>query len=103
MAPLGMSTTPPENNVPVFEFLLSDASADITGQVVRIDGPQLGLCTHPGILMPLLHDEHWTYETVCEAFRRELAGRQVPPGIFGVEAKILPNPSAFWSTTPKSS
>jgi NAD(P)-dependent dehydrogenase (short-subunit alcohol dehydrogenase family) len=91
---------PPENNTPVVEFLLSDASAGVTGQVIRSDGPQLALCTHPGILMPILRNEHWTFESVCEAFARDLANRQPPPGIVGMEVTITPNPSDFWSRVP---
>jgi len=88
---------PADNNTPVVEFLLSDASSNVTGQVVRIDGPQLALCAHPGVLMPLLTNEHWTYESVAAAFEKDLAKRQLPVGILGMKVETMPNPSAYWA------
>jgi NAD(P)-dependent dehydrogenase (short-subunit alcohol dehydrogenase family) len=99
--PIGNSP-PAENNSPVVEFLLSDAAAGITGQLVRIDGAQLALCTHPGIQMPLLRNERWSFETVREAFATDLAKRQVPLGIVGMRvAETVDNPSDLWKSRAK--
>jgi NAD(P)-dependent dehydrogenase (short-subunit alcohol dehydrogenase family) len=88
---------PPRNNTPIVEFLLSDASIGVTGQVLRSDGPQIALCTHPGVLLPILTDDHWTYESLADAFAKQFAHRQLPVGIVGMEVKTSPNPSHFWS------
>jgi hypothetical protein len=97
--PLRTPDIAPEANAPVVEYLLSDASAGVTGQVVRIDGRQLGLCTHPAILTPLLEAERWTFEAVREAFDRDLRHRQLPLGVTGMEVAVTGNPSAFWAGT----
>jgi NAD(P)-dependent dehydrogenase (short-subunit alcohol dehydrogenase family) len=101
--PVGKSP-PAENNSPVIEFLLSDASAGMTGQIVRIDGAQLALCTHPGILMPILRNEHWTFEAVRDAFAADLARRQLPLGIVGINvADTVANPSDLWKARASGS
>ena len=89
---------PPENNTPVVEFLLSDASIGVSGQVIRVDGPQLALCTHPAILLPTINSEGWTFDSVREAFARDLAKRQLPSGIVGMQGTVTHNPSGFWRT-----
>jgi hypothetical protein len=99
-APLGAPASPAESIAPVVDFLLCDRSARVTGQVVRIDGRQLGLCTHPGILTPLLEADAWSFQGVCAAFEGELSGRLQPAGITGMEVAITPNPSAFWRRSP---
>jgi NAD(P)-dependent dehydrogenase (short-subunit alcohol dehydrogenase family) len=72
---------PPEVNAPAVVYLLSDAAAGVTGQVVRIDGEELSLMTHPAVLEPVLHDPQWTVEKVAEAFATDLADRQQRTGL----------------------
>jgi NAD(P)-dependent dehydrogenase (short-subunit alcohol dehydrogenase family) len=72
---------PPEVNGPVVAYLLSDRSAHLNGQVVRIDGPELSLLRHPGILEPSLRRDHWTFEDVCSAFETQLSGMIEPLGM----------------------
>lgn len=69
------SLPPAEANAPVVAYLLSDAAAAITGQVVRIANRQLSLVSHPMIAAPVLEDD-WTFDKVAAAFDRELAARQ---------------------------
>ena len=72
----------PEVNAPVAVFLLSDAAADVKGQIVRIDGPSLSLVAHPVVLDPVLHDAGgWTIDGVEDAFRTTFMARQVPTGM----------------------
>lgn len=68
-------------NVPVYEYLLSDASRDVNGQVVRMNGLELSLCTHPQVMAPVLSQPAWTAELVEEAFRSTLHAVQAPLGM----------------------
>lgn len=86
---------PPEVNAPVACYLLSDASAGVTGQVVRIEGRNLSLTTHPGILLPVLVDD-WDVDRIAEAFRSDLAARQFPAGTVGMSVEIGGNASRTW-------
>lgn len=80
------TTLPPADvNAPVIAYLLSDASAGINGQVVRIAGRQLSLVTHPMIASPVLEGD-WTYEKVVEAFATTLSARQQTLGLAFAEA-----------------
>lgn len=79
---------PAEANVPVACFLLSDEASRINGQVVRIEGRLLSLMTHPAVLVPVLERDEWTFEAVCEAFRSNLAQRQLPTGVVGLRAEV---------------
>jgi NAD(P)-dependent dehydrogenase (short-subunit alcohol dehydrogenase family) len=62
----------PEQNAPVVLFLLSDQSAAVHGQVVRIQGQELSLMRKPEIVQPVLHRDAWTVEGVAQAFAHEL-------------------------------
>ena len=76
---------PPEANAPAICYLLSDAAADVHGQVVRIDGGVLALMTHPAIIAPVQTREAWTVDAVAEAFAADLAHRQQKLGVVQVE------------------
>jgi len=67
-------------NAPVIAFLLSDRSAGINGQIVRIAGDELSFVTHPLIAKPVLKGR-WDDDAVADAFRDALAGRQQPLGL----------------------
>lgn len=59
-------------------FLVSDASASITGQVVRFDGRTLSLMRRPGVMAESAWTrEAWSVEDVEEAFRSSLASMLV--------------------------
>ncbi|WP_243408099.1 SDR family NAD(P)-dependent oxidoreductase [Frankia canadensis] len=97
--PLYPGTQPEaEANTPAVVFLLSDAAADVTGQVVRIEGSQLALMSHPCVLLPFPTRENgWTAEEVQAAFATDLAARQQPLGIHGLVGEIKGISSVFWS------
>ncbi len=80
------SMPPPEANTPVVEFLLSDLSRNVTGQLVRIDKGELQLYTHPALLLPAISRPTWTAETIAEAFQTAFHDRLIPCGIVGMES-----------------
>jgi NAD(P)-dependent dehydrogenase (short-subunit alcohol dehydrogenase family) len=63
---------PPAANAPLAVYLLSELSAALTGQVLRITGGELMLCTGPALLDPVVRREGWTVETVAEAVETRL-------------------------------
>jgi NAD(P)-dependent dehydrogenase (short-subunit alcohol dehydrogenase family) len=79
---LAIAHLTPEQNAPVVIFLLSDRSAGVHGQVVRIQGPALSLMRRPEIVQPILQREAWTVATVADAFAHELRDQlqSVTPG-----------------------
>jgi NAD(P)-dependent dehydrogenase (short-subunit alcohol dehydrogenase family) len=70
-----------ESNAPAVVYLLSDASAAVNGQVVRIDGDELSLMSHPTVLGKGLRNPQWTVEDVARAFSTELAAQAQPLGL----------------------
>ena len=94
----------PEANAPVAVFLLSDASARITGQIVRIEGSDLALVAHPVVLEPVLStDGLWTPDGVARAFEDRLGRVLVPVGMGPLlRAEYLSGGSAFWDGTPEA-
>jgi NAD(P)-dependent dehydrogenase (short-subunit alcohol dehydrogenase family) len=89
---------PPEANAPVVEYLLSDRSIGINGQIVRIDRDELALYAHPAIQMPSVRgDGHgWTLDSVADVFDRDLRQRLVPCGILGTTGRAVPLDSGLW-------
>jgi NAD(P)-dependent dehydrogenase (short-subunit alcohol dehydrogenase family) len=73
---------PAEQNAPAVVYLLSDLSASVHGQVVRMDGTELSLIRHPAVIGDGLNDPEWTVEAVAAAFTGELAGCVQPLGLF---------------------
>lgn len=75
------TTLPPADvNAPVVAFLLSDRSAAINGQIVRIAGSELSFVTHPMIAEPVLKGQ-WDDEAVAAAFDGALGSRQQKLGL----------------------
>ncbi|MEU7815141.1 SDR family NAD(P)-dependent oxidoreductase [Pseudonocardia sp. NPDC049154] len=93
-----------ESNAGTVAFLLSDRAADVTGQLVRIEGTQLALMTHPCVLLPLSTRESWPAEAVADAFAEDLGKRQQPTGIRGLShGEVGGVPSVFWSDESEES
>jgi hypothetical protein len=90
---------PPETNSPVVEYLLSDLSVRVNGQLVRIDKGELQLHTPPALLVPPVVRAGWTVQDVAEAFDHELRDRQVPCGIRGMKDLPVELTSGFWTRT----
>lgn len=83
--PLPDFVPPASANAGAICYLLSDASAAIHGQVVRIDGSVLALMTHPAIIAPVMTRDEWTPDAVADAFTENLAARQQGLGVVQVE------------------
>ena len=88
---------PPEANAPVVEYLLSDLATDVTGQIVRIEGKELSLVSHPGVALPILErNAGWDIASVADAFTRELGKRQFPTGVVGLNVQPSPIVKKAW-------
>ncbi|MTD15974.1 SDR family NAD(P)-dependent oxidoreductase [Nakamurella sp. YIM 132087] len=58
-----------EEIAPLVVHLVSDASADLTGQVFSFDGRHLGVWSHPETTSVAHRPSGWTADGVAEAFR----------------------------------
>jgi NAD(P)-dependent dehydrogenase (short-subunit alcohol dehydrogenase family) len=86
----------PEVNAPVVIYLLSDAAAGLTGQIVRIERNQLAIVAHPAVREPVLTGD-WTVANVDRAFAETLEEYAVPVGMAPLlRAEYLSGASAFW-------
>ena len=63
---------PPERVAPLVTYLLSDLSAGVTGQVLRLADGHLHTVRQPAIIRPVLHREVWTPEEIAAAVDGEL-------------------------------
>ena len=91
----------PSANVGAFIYLLSDASAAITGQILRVEGGALSLMNHPSIAVPVLERDAWTYEAVREAFSTAFKGRLAPVGVAAIDARPAGTGSQIWKKAPE--
>jgi NAD(P)-dependent dehydrogenase (short-subunit alcohol dehydrogenase family) len=70
-----------EDNAAVVCFLLSDASNDLTGQVVRVDRGLVSVMAHPLVAEPRVPLSEWTVDSIAEAFRTTLNANLQPTGV----------------------
>lgn len=96
MSPADPLNQPPEANSPVVEYLLSDLSTHVNGQIVRIDREELHLYAHPALLLPPAVRPGWSAETIAEAFADEFKDRQVACGVMGAERLPVDLQSGYW-------
>lgn len=87
---------PADHNSPIVEYLLSDAAADVNGQLVRIDKGELSLYTHPALLLPAVQRDDWTAEQVARTFDEDLKSRLVACGVLGMTSLPVDLASGFW-------
>jgi NAD(P)-dependent dehydrogenase (short-subunit alcohol dehydrogenase family) len=80
---------PPSANAPLAIYLISDLSAALTGQVLRITGGELMLCTGPAILDPIVRREGWTVEAVAAAVETHLIPNLTASGLRVVRQEIM--------------
>jgi NAD(P)-dependent dehydrogenase (short-subunit alcohol dehydrogenase family) len=71
----------PATVAPLVMYLLSDDSKDVVGQVVRINGRELALLTHPAILEPALEHDDWDIDSISVAFKESLKSMAQPLGL----------------------
>lgn len=87
----------PENNSFVAEFLLSDLAAEVRGQLVRCDGDEIYLYSHPALLLPSVRRPEWSAEELAGVFQREFKDRQVRCGVLGQECLPVDLTGGFWA------
>ncbi|UWP78610.1 SDR family oxidoreductase [Dactylosporangium fulvum] len=71
----------PEQNAPAVVYLLSDASAALHGQVVRVDGDELSMMAHPTVQGTGARNPQWTVSAVAAAFAAGEVGPLSPVGL----------------------
>jgi len=96
MSPADPLNQPPEANSPVVEYLLSDLSSDVNGQLVRIDKEELHLYTHPALLIPPAVRPKWSAEAIADVFANEFKDRQVACGVMGMESLPVNVQTGYW-------
>jgi NAD(P)-dependent dehydrogenase (short-subunit alcohol dehydrogenase family) len=69
---------PPDHVAPLVTYLLSDLSAGVTGQVLRLADGHLHAVRQPAIIRPVLYRETWTVEEIAAAVGGELVLESPP-------------------------
>ncbi len=75
----GVGEAQPSEIAPVVSYLLSDESADVTGQVIRMNGRTLSLIAPPQ-LQPGWSRSAWSAQDVAEVFRESVREQLTPVG-----------------------
>lgn len=86
-----LKSAPPERTpgkvAPVVVFLLSDAAAGITGQLIRCNGKDLHIVGQPFLKQPILSNDNWDTASVRQAFDEVFQAHLEP---FGLEKRMPP-------------
>lgn len=90
---------PAEANSPPIEFLLSDRAEGISGQIVRLDGGNLQIYTHPALLLPPIHRDGWTADDIADVFDAQLRDKLVPCGVQAMKEGPVPVTTGYWRET----
>jgi len=80
---------PPERNCPIVAYFLSDAAADVTGQILRMHDRTLQLIGHPVVLVPEVEREQWTADDIAHAVENDFADRLPPLGLVGARSEFV--------------
>lgn len=78
----------PDVVAPAAVYLLSDLSSRVTGQVVTMLGPRLGLIRHPRMVEHVEEREQWTPEEIAEAVERVFGSELQPIGHEATEYQL---------------
>jgi short-subunit dehydrogenase len=78
----------PEVVAPAVVYLLSDLSSRITGQIVAMLGPRLGLTRHPRVVEHLEQREQWTPEEIGQVIERVYGAELQPIGVEATEYQL---------------
>ena len=55
----------PEHVAPLVTYLISDAAAAVTGQIIRLDGPELSVLSRPGAQRRTARSDGWDHATIA--------------------------------------
>jgi 3-oxoacyl-[acyl-carrier protein] reductase len=70
----------PEDVAPLLEWLVSDASADVTGQAIGIGGDRLTLYSHPTEFVNEIHQGGWSAASINDTWVSSLESQAQPSG-----------------------
>jgi NAD(P)-dependent dehydrogenase (short-subunit alcohol dehydrogenase family) len=71
----------PSTMGPLFSYLLSDDSVDITGQVIRFNGRDLSILQHPRVADHQETRDDWSGDTMASVFKQTLNEKCSPVGL----------------------
>lgn len=77
---------------PLFGFLVSDDSAEISGQIVRFNGRELSLIDHPAVRVQSNASDDWDISLVNQTFERLLVQHLSPLGFAASTYAWSPEP-----------
>jgi NAD(P)-dependent dehydrogenase (short-subunit alcohol dehydrogenase family) len=81
----------PDVVAPAAVYLLSDLAAQVTGQVVLMLGPRLGLIRHPRVHEHIEERPRWTAEEIAEVVER----------VYGEELQPIGHEAAVYQLAPE--
>jgi hypothetical protein len=80
----------PDVVAPAAVYLLSDLASRVTGQVVMMLGPRLGLIRHPRVLEHVEERPHWTAAEIAEVVDRVYGDDLQPIGHEATAYQLAP-------------
>lgn len=68
---------PPEHVAPLVTYLISEDAAQVTGQLLRFEGPELSVLSRPGARRRTVRADVWDHDGISATVQRLLSG-EVP-------------------------